>query len=124
MLLDPHHQPSSSGFHFSSPVARPIKSRHARAPAGATPAEVDEGQELADVAEDAVASQPVAGASGDLGASWKVDRDDKDEDEDEEDLEAVAGDKGAGGVLGLIRQFQMAQGEGRTGGGGTGGMGL
>jgi autophagy-related protein 9 len=124
MLLDPHHQPSSSGFHFSSPVARPIKSRHARAPTGATPAEVDEGQELADVAEDAVASQPVAGASGDLGASWKVDRDDKDEDEDEEDLEAVAGDKGAGGVLGLIRQFQMAQGEGRTGGGGTGGMGL
>jgi autophagy-related protein 9 len=122
MLLDPHHQPSNSGFHFSSPVARPSRLRRARPAHGATPAEVDEGQELADVAEDAETSQPGGGASGDLGASWKVDHDD-DEDE-EEDVDAVAGDKGAGGVLGLIRQFQKAQGEGRTGGGGTGGIGL
>jgi autophagy-related protein 9 len=122
MLLDPHHQPSNSGFHFSSPIARPSKLRHARHATGAAPAEADEGQELADVAEDAGTSQPGTGASGDLGASWKVDRDD--DDEEEEDVDAVAGDKGAGGVLGLIRQFQKAQGEGRTGGGGTGGMGL
>jgi autophagy-related protein 9 len=121
MLLDPHHQPSNSGFHFSSPVVRPSKRRHAK-----QPTEIDEGQELASVAENTGdASQPSAGASGemgDLGASWKVDRDD--EETEEEDVDAVIGDKGAGGVLGLIRQFQKAQGEGRTGGGGTGGMGL
>ena len=121
MLLDPHHQPSNSGFHFSSPVARPSKLRHARPATGGTPAEVDEAHELAEVPENAGTSQPGAGASGDLGSSWKDDREDEDE---EEDVDDVAGDKGAGGVLGLIRQFQMAQGEGRTGGGGTGGMGL
>ena len=121
MLLDPHHQPSNSGFHFGSPVARPSKLRHARPTTGAIIAETDKGHELAEVPEDAGTSQPGSGASGDLGASWKDDREDEDE---EEDVDAVAGDRGAGGVLGLIRQFQMAQGEGRTGGGGTGGMGL
>ena len=116
MLLDPHHQPSTSGFAFPSPVARPSRLRKA--------SQADEAQELAEIAEDPRVDVGGSGEGKDLGPSWNRDDDDDDLEDEEEDVEAVAGDKGAGGVLGLIRQFQKAQGEGRTGGGGTGGLGM
>lgn len=116
MLLDPHHQPSASGF-GSPQVLRPRKHKsHISKTSLDRAVEVDEDPEPARANE-----MPADESGGELG-SWKVnDYDDEDSDDDEEDVDALtAGEKGAGGVLGLIRQFQMTHGETRAGGGGVG----
>lgn len=116
MLLDPHHQPSASGF-GSPQVLRPRKHK-SQIPRTSLDRAVEEDEDL----EPATASEtPAEELGGELG-SWKVnDRDDEDSEDDEEDVDALtAGEKGAGGVLGLIRQFQLTHGETRAGGGGVG----
>ena len=114
MLLDPHHQPAGSALVFSPPRARQSRLRHTKRIID-VPVQEEDGQEASQVPEVPSTNQPSEGGSGELGSSWKADREIEDGVEDEEeDVEAVAGEKGAG-VLGLIRQFQKAQGEGRAG---------
>lgn len=113
MLLDPHHQPSASGF-GSPQILRP---RHYKTYIPKTSldraVEVDENHERAKPTETS-ADQ----SAGELG-SWKIDdHDDDGSEEDEEEDALTTGDKGAGGVLGMIRQFQLTHGETRAGGGG------
>jgi autophagy-related protein 9 len=115
MLLDPHHQPSASGF-GSTQILRPRNYKtHIPKTSLDRAVEVDEDNEQANVA-DASSDQ----SAGELG-SWKVDdHDDQDSEDDEEDVDTLTtGEKG--GVLGLIRQFQLTHGETRAGvGGGVG----
>ena len=141
LLLDPHHQPSASGF-ASSPQAQrhprgqgSILSRARRAPLPADVVEEDaseiEGQTTAQAtpglrrglsAEGPAAGLGLAGtvtqSEGELG-SWKY------ENESDDDETVVSDDDDAnvnklthGGPLGLMRQFQRAhQGEIRNAGG-------
>ncbi|KAI9824195.1 MAG: hypothetical protein M1819_000907 [Sarea resinae] len=119
ILLDPHHQPSTSGFRG---VPRPSAQSRYRAPRGplAEPIEDDE-EEVQESSrqQSGVISSASAGhtaSDSNLGGSWKTTRAGAvDEEGDEEDREAADGEKGAG-VLGLIYQFQKAtQTEGRGG---------
>jgi autophagy-related protein 9 len=116
MLLDPHHQPSASGF-GSPQVLRPRKHK-SHIPRTSLDRAVEEDE---DVEAAKASGTPAEELGGELG-SWKVnDRDDEDSEDEEEDVDALtAGEKGAGGVLGLIRQFQLTHGETRAGGGGVG----
>ena len=138
LLLDPHHQPSASGFGATSPQAlRPRGIHSILANPSRRSANADRAHELHpdDVAEeedqppsdlqapaanrDASRSNGVAPPahwqSGDLG-SWKYEVDSSSgADSDEERAEDV---KTLMGPLGLIRQFQKAQaqdGKGRLG---------
>ncbi|KAI9816594.1 MAG: autophagy protein atg9 [Pycnora praestabilis] len=115
MLLDPHHQPSTSGFRTMSrqtPQSRFRTTRHQLT----EPIEDDE--DVVDETKQAGAiPSDSAGGLGDqsnLGESWKTTRAAalEEEDDEEEDTTTVAGGKGAG-VLGLLYQFQKAQPEGR-----------
>lgn len=110
ILLDPHHQPPASGYgqSFAIPRGRRRGSKPHRIPKAA---ELDEDEEREpDVREDPHQDVEISG-DGNLG-SWKMEQDDAGSEE-EEDVDAVIGDRGAGGVLGMIRQFQKAQVEGR-----------
>jgi len=124
LLLDPHHQPSASGFGGSPQALRP-KTTGIMSPSlvkGArrfvdTPADVAEEDTGTTSGPDeaATATAPTAGGTavaGELG-SWKYENE-LDDVSDEEDVEAFAGV----GPLGLIRQFQKAQGEGNRAGAG------
>ncbi|KAJ5570532.1 uncharacterized protein N7459_009962 [Penicillium hispanicum] len=117
MLLDPHHQPSTSGFR---PAARTVpyqRSRLARPQHPLSDPTDDEGSHSHET-RDFAARTPghPAGASSDsnLGDSWRMNplgKDEEDADEGEgENLEAIAG---GAGVLGLIQQFQKANTDGR-----------
>ncbi|KIW11330.1 hypothetical protein PV08_10630 [Exophiala spinifera] len=141
LLLDPHHQPSASGFGGSPPAVRHRSS-------GATGKPRRDRDSLQDMAEEmqpngvrhrcaqaddaplaAVAEQPVSlsrtNEAGELG-SWKYEvessseagSDDEDGDNDPNAITAL----GALGPLGLIRQFQKAQNQesGRARATGTG----
>ena len=115
MLLDPHHQPSSSGFR----TMQPQRNSRSRYPSRRTT--------LQERIDDEEGIQPdtmqrpggALGGSGggvelesNLGESWRTTRATAQDDEDEdEDVDAVTGEKGAG-VLGLLYQFQKAQTEG------------
>lgn len=118
MLLDPHHQPSTSGFrparngnYQRSRLARPIED----------PIEDDEqSQEVRDSsnrqpATTGASSGGVGTSDSNLGDSWRMNplpKDDANADEEDEDenIDAIAG---GAGVLGLIQQFQKANTEGR-----------
>lgn len=136
MLLDPHHQPSTSGFGAKASRYRPgtgTANRHNLT-----------SDTIADEDEDVgLGPSGGTGSSGadDLTGSWKMANDDsghhhrhrrsasqggtpgaggagqgmEDTDDEEEDVKAVV--EGAG-VLGLITQFQKVRHEGRVGGGG------
>jgi autophagy-related protein 9 len=113
MLLDPHHQPSTSGFRSISRTNTQSRYRQARHPMTDT---------IEDEEEEAPTQGREAGGAGsgegladesNLGESWKTTRAGAVEnDEDEEDGQEAVGEKGAG-VLGLIYQFQKAQTDGR-----------
>lgn len=142
MLLDPHHQPSASGFGGSPPAVRhrasgatgkqrrdrdtplhgmaeempPDGGNHRRAQADGPP--------LAAVAEQPV-SLSATNEAGELG-SWKYEVEssseaDSENEDDENDPKAITA-LGALGPLGLIRQFQKAQAQenGRARATGTG----
>lgn len=110
ILLDPHHQPTASGFDqsYSNPQGRRREGRPHRIPKAAALDEDGEGEP--DVRERPRQDVESSG-DGNLG-SWKMEQDYAGSEE-EEDVDTVIAAKGAGGVLGMIRQFQKAQVEGR-----------
>lgn len=135
MLLDPHHQPSASGFRS---LHRPTTAtgtttlsryRPARHPLTDTIRDEDEEEDEGDTPERREAmsatrnlttesSGGVTTDGSNLDESWKmkfagdVDSDEDEEKDGEEDVKAVV--EGAG-VLGLIHQFQKVSNEGRGG---------
>lgn len=121
ILLDPHHQPSSSGFRQTGRNLPYQRYRLARSQHPlADP--VDEELSFQD-ARDTSTKQPITGASSGgaptddshLGESWRMNPLGQDEEEtgeagEGENIDAIAG---GAGVLGLIQQFQRANTEGR-----------
>ncbi|KAJ9197917.1 hypothetical protein DTO164E3_5473 [Paecilomyces variotii] len=125
MLLDPHHQPSASGFRSvnrmahsryrpsrpSHPAADPIDDEDEPSSEGyGNPATTQAGQPT-------VASSGGVGTSeGNLEGSWKThlaaEPEDSDGPEEGENVDAIVG---GAGVLGLIHQFQKVTNEGRGG---------
>lgn len=115
LLLDPHHQPSTTGFRQAGRTIPYQRSRLARSQHPLTNAVEDDEEE-----RDSATKQPVTGASSgaaatddsNLGDSWRMNSLGMDEDEaaERENLDAIAG---GAGVLGLIQQFQKANTEGR-----------
>ncbi|KZF21871.1 autophagy-related protein 9 [Xylona heveae TC161] len=117
ILLDPHHQPSASGFRTVPRHGTQSRYRTSRHPLTEPIQDAEEGPSDSLERRGGVTSSGSAGGlatESNLGESWKTTRagtGEVDEGEGEE-AEALAGDKGAG-VLGLIYQFQKAQTEGR-----------
>jgi autophagy-related protein 9 len=113
MLLDPHHQPSTSGFRSINRVNTQSRFRQARHPVADTIE--DEEEDGPNGVEDAGAAASGEGLTdqSNLGESWKTTRAGAvDDDEDDDEGQAAEGEKGTG-VLGLIYQFQKAQTDGR-----------
>lgn len=114
ILLDPHYQPSTSGFRT---LSRPRTRSRFRQGGGhlTDPVEDDEEDlpEAAHPSEGITTSERIAHDSN-LGESWKTTRAGAVEEDDDvaEGAREVGAEKGAG-VLGLIYQFQKAQTEGR-----------
>lgn len=110
ILLDPHHQPAASGFGQArgTPQSRRRPTRYQHVPK-ALP--VDETVEVEAQLQENPQQDLESSGEGVLG-SWGMGQDEEASDE-AEDVNAIVGDKVAGGVLGMIRQFQKAQGEGR-----------
>ncbi|KAJ6126742.1 hypothetical protein N7523_002354 [Penicillium sp. IBT 18751x] len=116
MLLDPHHQPSASGFRVTrgtnyqrSRLARPTKD-----------SVVDEEQSQ-DIRDSSAGQPATVGASSggvtdsNLGDSWRMNTTpnvnaNADADDDNENIDEIAG---GAGVLGLLQQFQKANTDGR-----------
>jgi autophagy-related protein 9 len=127
MLLDPHHQPSASGFRSINRAGAHSRYRqpHQTHPVSDAMEDVEE----ISIAEGAQTTpmqsgRPrdnstggVATSGSNLEGSWRInlagDADDSDEPEEGEEVNAVVG---GGGVLGLIHQFQKVSNEGRAGG--------
>ncbi|KAH8661633.1 autophagy-related protein 9 [Tricladium varicosporioides] len=112
ILLDPHHQPSSSGFGGRS-ITRPSRSRYqARQNIIEEPVEDEEEPVSRRTPKENSASQGSYDSASGLGESrWETSPTrgiSKDDDEGE-------GPSEAGGVLGLLYQFQKAQTDGRPG---------
>ncbi|KAJ6014580.1 Autophagy-related protein 9 [Penicillium herquei] len=121
ILLDPHNQPSSSGFrptgrNLPHQRIRPAYSQH---PMMGPVEDDDVPSEFVRYSSTrptgaAGASSGGIGSDGDIGESWRMNSlgkdDDAGESNDGENLEAIAG---GGGVLGLIQQFQKANTDGR-----------
>lgn len=113
ILLDPHHQPSSSGFGGRS-VRRNSRSRYqARTNIIEEPLE-DEDEEGPDITGHESGRSGGAYGSGMDQSKWELSpmKTIPKEAEDEEDHEGGAA---GGGVLGLLDQFIKAQTEGRPG---------
>lgn len=126
ILLDPHHQPPGSGF--GSPQAlrprgaassyawhRELRRRHTQTADIEEEGPAEEAAEMTGSALPQVRGGRPEESGGELG-SWKEDEDgSEDDDEDEaEDVAALTGAAKGAGVLGLIRQFQNAQGTHRN----------
>lgn len=114
MLLDPHHQPSTTGFRtLSRPRAQSRFRQAGRVLSDPIEDEEEASPEATQQSEGITSSGGMANDSN-LGESWKTTRAGAldDDNGDEEDVREVAAEKGAG-VLGLIYQFQKAQTEGR-----------
>lgn len=115
ILLDPHHQPSSSGFGGRS-GRRNSRSRYqARTHIVEEPIEdEDEGGTARAQEPGGDSSNPYESEVGLDESRWETSptRAIPKEDEDDEDGEVAAG---GGGVLGLLYQFQKAQTDGRAG---------
>ncbi|KMU76254.1 LOW QUALITY PROTEIN: Atg9p [Coccidioides immitis RMSCC 3703] len=119
MLLDPHHQPSMSGFRSKAhPTAasryRPSRQAH---PMADTIQDVDEDQLPGiNIQPSNVTTTSSGGPATDdsqIEESWRINLAEdanSGEDDEAEDVEKVAG---GGGVLGLIHQFQKVTNEGR-----------
>jgi len=117
ILLDPHHQPSTSGFRTLSRPSTQSRFRQGGRPL-TNPIE-DEEEEEAALPEAAHQSEGITSSEGiandsNLGESWKMTRAGAVEEDDDgvEGVREVGAEQGAG-VLGLIYQFQRAQTEGR-----------
>ncbi|PLB50239.1 autophagy protein Apg9 [Aspergillus steynii IBT 23096] len=118
VLLDPHHQPSASGFRTSN--RNPAYSRY-RASRPSRPVSdplEDEESPSAETRSPAVKKSPhhaaVGGSDSNLGDSWRVNlMGDIEEDDGEEEGENVDAIAGGAGVLGLIQQFQKVNKDNR-----------
>lgn len=114
ILLDPHHQPSSSGFGARS-VNRASRSRYqVRQNIIEEPAEDEDGPNSRGNVANTESRYPEESTIGGLGESrWETSgarNSGKEAEDDEGD-----GATGAGGVLGLLYQFQKAQTDARPG---------
>jgi len=113
ILLDPHHQPSTSGFGGRS-VRRTSRSRYqARQNILEEPAEDEEETDTGRNAKQSSGpGNPYESTAGLEESKWETSptRGASRDVEDEADGEAAGG-----GVLGLLYQFQKAQSDGRTG---------
>ncbi|QSS63393.1 autophagy protein Apg9 [Histoplasma capsulatum] len=124
VLLDPHHQPSASGFRsFNRNVAqsryRPSRQTH---PINDTIRDEDEPSTTSQIIPH-LNKQPSHITTESSGAddshmeeSWRMNLADGDGETDEE-AENVQDVIGGAGVLGLIHQFQKVSNDGRSGGG-------
>ncbi|CAI7568242.1 unnamed protein product [Penicillium glandicola] len=126
ILLDPQHQPSTTGFRTAARTTpqQQQRSRLGRFQHPSTDPIDDEEEPLSQDGRDSAIRQfsahtgtSSAGAGNsdsNLGDSWRMNPLSKDDDPDEgdqgENIDAIAG---GGGVLGLIQQFQKANTEGR-----------
>ena len=109
ILLDPHHQPTAS-HRFGQTYASPQGRRRASRPQpGLKAAGLEENEEVGVQLQENAREGVESSGEGILG-SWRMEQEDGTSDE-EEDVDAITGDKGAGGVLGMIRQFQRAPAE-------------
>ncbi|KAL2853826.1 autophagy protein Apg9-domain-containing protein [Aspergillus pseudoustus] len=129
ILLDPHHQPSASGFRNANRVANQHRHRPARPPPPPVSESVADDDNESLIATHVPAPGPrtkplhtTSGSSGgvgpgdsNLGESWRFnmtgDRGEDDEEAEGENVDAIV--KGAG-VLGLIQQFQKANKDTRS----------
>nr|XP_001390972.2 autophagy-related protein 9 [Aspergillus niger CBS 513.88] len=120
MLLDPHHQPSASGFR-STHRANPYPRYRASRPPPTISDPIEDEDPPAGKGRSAVKSSPGVGSSGggigtsdsNLGESWRmnlVGDEVEEEDEGGENVDTLAG---GGGVLGLIQQFQKVNQDNR-----------
>ena len=120
MLLDAHHQPSTSGFRSASRNAYP-RYRPRPAPQISDTIEDDDESPTREQARSqskqtpqTVASTGGAGTSeSNLGDSWRMNPMSHGEDSRGDEGENVDAITGGAGVLGLIQQFQKANHEGR-----------
>lgn len=131
LLLDPHHQPSASGFRPSNRTNAQARYRQPRQTPLTQDVIQDEDEERKNSfagstmqPANAVSTSGGAAASDDshMEESWRMnlaaDTDDGGENEgDDNDVQAVTG---GAGVLGLIHQFQKVSNEGRGGAVGIG----
>lgn len=120
MLLDPHHQPSASGFRST---ARSVYPRHrASRPPFPVSDTIEDDDESPAGERHGRSTQPTASTGGagtsesNLGDSWRMNlmgNADGNRADEGEDVDAITG---GAGVLGLIQQFQKANsgGRGRT----------
>ncbi|KAI9772012.1 MAG: autophagy protein atg9 [Geoglossum simile] len=129
ILLDPHHQPSNTGFRSIATRHSPHSTRQHHLLREETVEDEHEDDLPSATATGAVAqhrgtasSDSAGGLAGEsnLGESFMTThvatRGDGDDDDEEEGIDGItAAEKGAG-VLGLLYQFQRAQAEGRGGG--------
>lgn len=115
ILLDPHHQPTTSSFGQIHPSPqnrrKTSRPRHQYLPKASG---VDENEEL-EAHQQNNSQQGVNGSGEGMLGSWRLEQDDE-TSEEEEGVDAVTGAKGAGGVLGMISHFQRRVGEHRESG--------
>ncbi|KAJ5606411.1 Autophagy-related protein 9 [Penicillium lagena] len=125
LLLDPHHQPSASGFRPAGRSAPYQRSRLSRSRHPMADPIEDDGTPSSQEAHDS-STRPSAAAAGassggvgtdesNLGDSWRMNPLGKEGDDEGENIDALAG---GAGVLGLIQQFQKANSDGRRTAGG------
>ncbi|BDD55587.1 autophagy protein atg9 [Monascus purpureus] len=121
VLLDPHHQPSSSGFRSMNRASAFPRYRSTRQPQPVSDPIEDEDETSPTGIRSHSAKQPAHASGGigigtsesNLGDSWRVNLLDKEDTDDAEEGENVDAVVGGAGVLGLIQQFQKANTEGR-----------
>ncbi|EAU36557.1 conserved hypothetical protein [Aspergillus terreus NIH2624] len=115
MLLDPHHQPSASGFRSVNRAPLYPRTRASRLSRPLSDPIEDDGESPSTETRGAAAKRSphvmATGSSGggigtsdsNLGESWRMNLGDEDGGEEGENVDAIAG---GAGVLGLIQQFQ------------------
>ena len=122
MLLDPHHQPSASGFRNGSRLVTQSRYRGSRPnildETIQDEDEIDADARLGETGDPSPAGEAGLDVEDSLGDSWRTTRGAPRDEEDGEDDNGKAREDGenAAGVLGLLYQFQKAQTGGRAGG--------
>ncbi|KAL4968045.1 autophagy protein ATG9 [Aspergillus stella-maris] len=124
LLLDPHHQPSASGFRTANRIIAQQRYRLPRPPPAPVSESVTDDNGTSTPAAQGLTSQQRAGLvseesggpeTGDshLDSSWRMNLMSDDADEEGAEVEDVNDIVGGAGVLGLIQQFQKANKDNR-----------
>jgi autophagy-related protein 9 len=111
VLLDAHHQPATTGF-SQLDIPRPDDPKRIKHHPYPKSPEAEQTGEINNELRDYREQDTESSKEGILGSSWGLQQDGVDSGE-EEDVDAIVGDTRAGGVLGMIKQFQKVQGEAR-----------